>query len=1038
MDDRSAAIFRAKYNSLKTTFEGRLASLADTVRRAVESVQQDQVLQQLNANVNTTEFAPAHAHVLIKRHLASERDAFFHDLALRLADAEAEVSQCNRRNEELGSSLSVLQSDASREEQSRVQATVNADIQELRREYQIALEDAGAQCRQLKAQLSHAKRRLGVLKGERDQLAVQSRSLEQALANVEAKELDVLRYHYELREEKSANAALSSDLMSARQSSDDLASSHEKLKIENDSLQTDLNQRSRRLQLADVNRKKNEVRFREAITRMESLMEEEAKDSVSAIKNLRDKAMLAKDRLSTEVDRLRGANKQLTKNLASTKAKCLELDLQLQAALKSKEMEASAAAVREGVLRTDAEQARSRADTMSQSLAEAIREQSGLVTETANAKVAAGVLEAQSRTVEVEMARAAGREDERAQACAHGCTLSTVLAPGPDWEVGNLLTEKLQEASTHISELRTVLRQEVRRREGAEAEVSEARGYLSSSRQELQELRHLAWKLEQMGRNSIAHIDEKNRAIKHLEDELHVRGVAGADERVEDIIELGQGDGARIRGERTRAGVRVDGYTTQESSTALGMVVKTRRGSGKDEEAEWCTRRHVLPQNLSSGKRMVASLSGLRSELQSLTTQLCEIKAENDEFVRQCAEGVAVRVERLVRGLQQARRKQVEAQIQAFEAKVDGANDKKHADTMTRVIQGITAILLDSLSVAMPTCLGGGVAVGEEPEGVLEKGLSELATAIAYAANKAKRNAEESFFTQASPDSSSKVADGTDSTHRRSTMDGMVWGERSKDDFNMLAQLQKIEVESELQSLKAQLDDMTEKYSRAIAEQETVDSAPLREERERAKEELARAARAHSGTVSALKATLAAEKSHCQDIRMRLERQTREHQAALAEADQKLLQTQEELDKVQQVLEQAQFALDRETARRVRLDKKYSELEDRGLVSPRSLSPRVWRPDTASRKIHEESERSQTSLPRPSSARIVLEEAREKLGQASDASTATRGRPEVRAGQPHGRVLDSRSSTLEGAPPDKGRDGESHSAHQGASASVSP
>lgn len=32
--------------------------------------------------------------------------------------------------------------------------------------------------------------------------------------------------------------------------------------------------------------------------------------------------------------------------------------------------------------------------------------------------------------------------------------------------------------------------------------------------------------------------------------------------------------------------------------------------------------------------------------------------------------------------------------------------------------------------------------------GVLEKGLSELATAIAYAANKAKGNAEESFFTQ--------------------------------------------------------------------------------------------------------------------------------------------------------------------------------------------------------------------------------------------------------------------------------------------------
>lgn len=34
---------------------------------------------------------------------------------------------------------------------------------------------------------------------------------------------------------------------------------------------------------------------------------------------------------------------------------------------------------------------------------QAIREQSGLVTETANAKVAAGVLEAKSRTAEVEV-----------------------------------------------------------------------------------------------------------------------------------------------------------------------------------------------------------------------------------------------------------------------------------------------------------------------------------------------------------------------------------------------------------------------------------------------------------------------------------------------------------------------------------------------------------------------------------------------------------------------------------------------------------
>ena len=78
----------------------------------------------------------------------------------------------------------------------------------------------------------------------------------------------------------------------------------------------------------------------------------------------------------------------------------------------------------------------------------------------------------------------------------------------------------------------------------------------------------------------------------------------------------------------------------------------------------------------------------------------------------------------------------------------------------------------------------------------------------------------------------------------------------------------------------------------------------------------------------------------------------------------------------QQALEQAQFALERETARRVRMDKKYSELEERGLVSPRSVSPRVWRPETSSRKASRGVERSQApqpTLPRPSSARYVTE-----------------------------------------------------------------
>lgn len=58
----------------------------------------------------------------------------------------------------------------------------------------MALEDTSAECRQLKVELSHAKRRMGVLKGERDQHASRSRSLEQALADAGEKKMEAIRY----------------------------------------------------------------------------------------------------------------------------------------------------------------------------------------------------------------------------------------------------------------------------------------------------------------------------------------------------------------------------------------------------------------------------------------------------------------------------------------------------------------------------------------------------------------------------------------------------------------------------------------------------------------------------------------------------------------------------------------------------------------------------------------------------------------------------------------------------------------------------
>ncbi|CBJ27161.1 hypothetical protein Esi_0058_0033 [Ectocarpus siliculosus] len=717
-----------RYDSLKTTFEARLASLASTIRLAVESTQQDQVLVQLNASENTREFAPAHAQALIKQYLASERDTFSHDLAIRLAEVEAELLRCSRHNEELRSVVAVLKGEAARGERSRSEAiAVDADIQELRREYQIALEDSSVECRQLQAELSHSKRRSSVLKGERDEQAAQSRSLQQALADAGAKELEVTRLNEELREEKSRGVKLSSELAQAQQRLDALASSHQELKFQTQCLEKDLTQRDRRLQLADANKRKSEARFREAVTRMESLMEGEAKDCAAAIKNLRDKALLAKERLSTEVERLRGDNGHLRKGIAVAEARGSELELRLQAALKSKETDATAAAAREEALRATAEQARTRADTMSQSLAEAIREQSGLLTETANAKVAAEVLEAKSRAAEVE----------------------------------NMLAEKLQEASTHISELRTVLRQEVRRREAAEAEVSEAQGYLKSSRQELGELRHLAWKLEQMGRNSFAHMDGNSQAVSHLEGELHARGVAGT-----------------VGGEEARRGANREEERKHGRSLPSGGWARGRsEGGGKEEAGLLCARRRSVPQALSSwkgGQRLfLAALAGLRAELRCVNTQLGKAKAENEEFVRHCTERVAVRVERLERAVQQADRKQAEAQRQASEAEAAGATDRKSADTLKRVVKGISSILLDRLGVAMPTCLDGGEDVGERGEG---KGVAlrlyDIRLFIMYPSCLMLRRATEDpanhpFFYSTSRDVGERLGGAYRCSHRR-------------------------------------------------------------------------------------------------------------------------------------------------------------------------------------------------------------------------------------------------------------------------------
>ena len=127
-----------RYDALRIAFESRLANLANTVRLSIQHMSNNKVLRELNSTSITRKFAPDHARLLIKRHLAAERDSYFYHLALKLADAEGEASLHQRRNEDLASSLAAMRADVTLRERSDAKFTnVKTDIQELRRDYQV-------------------------------------------------------------------------------------------------------------------------------------------------------------------------------------------------------------------------------------------------------------------------------------------------------------------------------------------------------------------------------------------------------------------------------------------------------------------------------------------------------------------------------------------------------------------------------------------------------------------------------------------------------------------------------------------------------------------------------------------------------------------------------------------------------------------------------------------------------------------------------------------------------------------------------------
>ena len=83
-------------------------------------------------------------------------------------------------------------------------------------------------------------------------------------------------------------------------------------------------------------------------------------------------------------------------------------------------------------------------------------------------------------------------------------------------------------------------------------------------------------------------------------------------------------EGVQLGIDREGAGIR--GGASQLSPAAPRVSIESRRVSGEVEEAQRRARRYASqPRAFPGGKQLLVELSGLRSELQCVTTQVCRM-----------------------------------------------------------------------------------------------------------------------------------------------------------------------------------------------------------------------------------------------------------------------------------------------------------------------------------------------------------------------------------------------------------------------------
>jgi hypothetical protein len=317
------ASFKLKYDTLKRVYEARISSLGDTVRSLARTVVHDDVTTALQDDPSTRSFASLHVASLLEDGLQCEREAFIDELANSIANAEAVAAQRRQelaaliaRNDELESIISAEQSidlaAASREHET---ASLANDVSQLKREYKQALESCTAKADKLRIEIAALRRQCSdkqqqvqCLEAQLQSVETQSTALQQALATARAGQQQAAQAQIEACQARTEQALAAAAAAQHKANAAELALA---------SARQECALLTAQLAAAAEAGRDSEARFKGAAASLQGLVEKESSNSAAALRSLREKAQLSREKLAGEAAAARRTAGELSAELAA-------------------------------------------------------------------------------------------------------------------------------------------------------------------------------------------------------------------------------------------------------------------------------------------------------------------------------------------------------------------------------------------------------------------------------------------------------------------------------------------------------------------------------------------------------------------------------------------------------------------------------------------------------------------------------------------------------------------------------------------------